>query len=174
MSRAWRVWVCGLLACVLSCASRGDGEPQRNALDASIAESNAATHGSAIDDASIAVTSAGVADPLTLTADGNGAFVARHAWHRFATKIDSSGATLSGPGNAWSAGLHLARIGREGVMRDVDRPAPAARSRRIELTHEGVTEWYVHDSRGLEQGFDVATRPGGEGRAAASNLPISP
>ncbi|MFI5297907.1 MAG: hypothetical protein ACHREM_07380, partial [Polyangiales bacterium] len=39
MSRAWRVWVCGLLACVLGCASKGGvGEAESNAADASLAE----------------------------------------------------------------------------------------------------------------------------------------
>ncbi|MFI5301938.1 MAG: hypothetical protein ACHREM_27935, partial [Polyangiales bacterium] len=160
MSRAWRVFCFVFLSLATSCASRGDAEIERSPADASLAETGAATSDS---DVAVHTSAAGIVDPLTLTADGHGAFTARHAWHRFSTTIDARGASLDGLGSAWHLGLRLARIGREGAMREVGRPAPTMREGRVRFEHEGVSEWYLHDSRGLEQGFEIAERPSGEG-----------
>ena len=61
--------------------------------------------------------------------------------------------TRTGPD--WSWGLQLTGIGRAG---DLCRPE-AARLRvdgdRVELVRGRLTEWYINDERGLEQGFTL-------------------
>jgi hypothetical protein len=79
--------------------------------------------------------------------------------------------------------MRLAGFGREGAVRDASdtrpelsgaakRPSPyplpqgegSNHSERIEYARAGVTEWYTNNSKGIEQGFDVAARPDGAGR----------
>ncbi|MFI5298702.1 MAG: hypothetical protein ACHREM_11440 [Polyangiales bacterium] len=92
-----------------------------------------------------------------------GSFVGSNAAQRFSTTVDAAGARLAGTISPWNASLHLARIGRDAAMNVVPAVAPTAREARVEFAHDGFVEWYTHDARGLEQGFDVAKRPTGIG-----------
>ncbi len=61
--------------------------------------------------------------------------------------------TRTGPD--WSWGLQLTGIGRAG---DLCRPEAASvrvDGKRVELVRGRLTEWYVNDERGLEQGFTL-------------------
>jgi len=56
--------------------------------------------------------------------------------------------------------LRLAGYGYGGRLRTPQRVAPVASANRVEYRRGELREWYVNDSRGLEQGFTLARRPG--------------
>ncbi|MFI5300093.1 MAG: hypothetical protein ACHREM_18555, partial [Polyangiales bacterium] len=95
------------------------------------------------------------------------AFVAFQRTQRWTTTVDAHGASLSpsatGTGATWSLGLHLTGIGRGTSITRVNAASAVGRRGRIELARDGVTEWYVRQAGGLEQGFDVAQKPNGSG-----------
>ncbi|MGH7724467.1 MAG: FG-GAP-like repeat-containing protein [Candidatus Eiseniibacteriota bacterium] len=64
---------------------------------------------------------------------------------------------------AWQWRWRTARWGRPGRMRHAEAVSPVARGSRVEYLRKGLVEWYENRSQGLEQGFTVATRPGGLG-----------
>ena len=64
---------------------------------------------------------------------------------------------------AWRLSLALDAWGREGALLPVEPAAPVADGRRVEYRRGVLTEWYVNDARGLEQGFTLDERPAGEG-----------
>jgi len=69
------------------------------------------------------------------------------------------------PSVGWS--MHLVSFGRKGSMRAADDVSPVTNGARLEYARTGsVTEWYVNEARGLEQGFTFARRPDGNGELA--------
>jgi hypothetical protein len=67
-------------------------------------------------------------------------------------------AAEAGPGWGWE--LRFTGYGYQGQV----QPVPAAletsqTGNRLEYRHAGLTEWYVNDERGLEQGFTIDTPP---------------
>jgi FG-GAP repeat. len=60
---------------------------------------------------------------------------------------------------AWSFDLSLARFGRERALSPVSLAIPVVDKNRISYTRTTITDWYVNDSKGLEQGFDVTESP---------------
>ncbi|MFI5077812.1 MAG: integrin alpha, partial [Vicinamibacteria bacterium] len=59
--------------------------------------------------------------------------------------------------------FELAAVGR-GVERGVVEPGEVfAAGARVEIRRGELTEWYENSPQGLEQGFDLATRPRGDG-----------
>ncbi len=55
--------------------------------------------------------------------------------------------------------MRLASFGRSGQSIAMLEVAPELSEQRVEYHHAGVTEWYVNQADGLEQGFDIAQRP---------------
>lgn len=75
--------------------------------------------------------------------------------------VDRSGVTWSVAGARLA--LRTSRIGRGDSLRDVAAGAPGSSGARVEIDRGGgVHEWLVPHPTGLEQGFDVATRPPGD------------
>ena len=71
----------------------------------------------------------------------------------------------------WEWSLQLERFGYEGALETVDKVAPVAEGNRVEYRRAELTEWYVNDPRGLEQGFTVAEAPSSApGRALVLEL----
>ena len=56
--------------------------------------------------------------------------------------------------------------GREGLPAEVVTPNVSVQGNRLEIQRGAITEWYVNDRLGLEQGFTVAERPRGDGSLA--------
>jgi len=79
-------------------------------------------------------------------------------------EFDHSGLSVRAHG---SQSLHmqfsLERFGRAENMRAAAREEPKISAGRVEFDFDGGREWYVNSSRGLEQGFDLFTRPHGGG-----------
>ena len=73
----------------------------------------------------------------------------------------------TGPQPAWEWGLRLAAYGFAGATRAPLPAALAADGNRIEYRRGPLTEWYVNDERGLEQGFTLAAAPAPVGTPGA-------
>ena len=94
----------------------------------------------------------------------------------FAARRSASGWQLSGGGvharfrgagpdlQATGGGLSmtLAGVGRGGASSPVPLASVSAHGNRVTLHHGGIDEWYAAGPLGIEQGFTVARRPGGQ------------
>src|SRR5688572_22515183 len=67
-------------------------------------------------------------------------------------------------GGAWTLRLTLEAWGREGALLPAEPAVPTAHGRHVEYRRGSLTEWYVNDLRGLEQGFTLDERPIGLGQ----------
>ncbi len=63
-------------------------------------------------------------------------------------------------------GLAVSGIGRGAQLARVAAGEVTVEGARVEIRRPGFVEWYVNSPAGLEQGFTLATRPGGEGPLA--------
>ncbi|MGH9870254.1 MAG: hypothetical protein ACREAA_19105 [Candidatus Polarisedimenticolia bacterium] len=65
----------------------------------------------------------------------------------------------------WRFAMHLSGFGREGSVAPVPPAVPQVSDNRVGIERPtlGLTEWYINDARGIEQGFTIARRPAGEG-----------
>jgi hypothetical protein len=65
----------------------------------------------------------------------------------------------------WEVALTLTRFGRDGSLVEVPSARPSVTVGRAELRRDslGLTEWYVNDERGVEQGFTLARAPSENG-----------
>ncbi len=59
----------------------------------------------------------------------------------------------------WEWNLELETLGYESNLAPVEEAAPIAEGRRVEYRRGELTEWYVNERAGLEQGFTVARAP---------------
>ncbi len=57
-------------------------------------------------------------------------------------------------------GMALSAYGHGSTLRPVGPAAPRAGANRVRYAHGALTEWYANGPLGIEQGFDVAARPG--------------
>jgi hypothetical protein len=60
---------------------------------------------------------------------------------------------------AWEWGLTLTGYGYEGAVQPVPPAGLSAQGNRIEYRRGNLTEWYLNDDRGIEQGFTIAAPP---------------
>ncbi len=66
-------------------------------------------------------------------------------------------------------GMALSAFGHGSTLRPVGPAVPRASANRVRYAHGALTEWYANGPLGIEQGFDVAARPG----SAAGPLTLS-
>jgi len=71
-------------------------------------------------------------------------------------------------GPPWELSLSLVGVGRGTDVRAVDAPTLDPRGKRIDYRRGRLTEWYVNDERGLEQGFTLSEPPEDLPRSAAT------
>jgi hypothetical protein len=57
-------------------------------------------------------------------------------------------------------GMTLTAYGHGSTLRPVEPAAPRASANRVRYAHGALTEWYANGPLGIEQGFDIAARPG--------------
>ena len=55
----------------------------------------------------------------------------------------------------WHWGLSLASFGDAGQQQSTAAIEPTTNGNRVEYAHGSITEWYVNDAKGLEQGFTL-------------------
>ena len=59
----------------------------------------------------------------------------------------------------WQVNISLAKIGRGDVLYAVEPATLSANGNRLEYLRGNVTEWYLNDKSGMEQGFLILERP---------------
>ncbi len=74
------------------------------------------------------------------------------------TRFSRRGVTIAS-GTA-QLGMALSAYGHGGTLRPVGSAVPRASANRVRYAHGALTEWYANGPLGIEQGFDVAARPG--------------
>ncbi len=92
--------------------------------------------------------------------------VAPNRAHGFRTVFRDDGITMlpRRSGDApWALALTLVGIGRGDAVAAPETPTRFVDGNRVEYRRGDLTEWYLNDPRGLEQGFTLATRPDGDG-----------
>ncbi len=65
--------------------------------------------------------------------------------------------------DGWELGLSLVRFGRAGKPQLVARQVLSVHDNTADYHRGGISEWYINDARGLEQGFRISAPPDGEG-----------
>jgi hypothetical protein len=95
-----------------------------------------------------------------------GGWQARNPGQAWLTKFDGSGFTVTPDTGDWSWGLELEG---HGEVLEVQRN----NGKVSYLREDGVTEWFVNDSRGLEQGWTLTKRPKREEVGAPFCLELS-
>ena len=97
---------------------------------------------------------------LTVESDGSGyrAFNPKQKLH---LRFDDAAASVRA--EEATVRLRLSGWGRAGRLASPDTAVVSVKGNRVEYRRDAVTEWYVNDGRGLEQGFTVTARPAGEG-----------
>lgn len=87
-----------------------------------------------------------------------GGWLARNPGQRWTTVFDGRGFTVTPDGGGWSWGLELVEAG--GRKFGGAGSFAATGSGRIEVRRDAdLTEWFVNDARGLEQGWTFRRRP---------------
>ncbi len=74
------------------------------------------------------------------------------------TRFSSRGIIVSS-GTA-QLGMALSAYGYGSALRSVEAAVPRASANRVRYAHGALREWYANGPLGIEQGFDVAARPG--------------
>ncbi len=98
-----------------------------------------------------------------VAAGSPGAWRAEHARFGMVATFESTRLVArSSEVGGWALGLDVAAWGRGEDLTPLAAQRPTARGRRVEWTDGDLTTWYVHDERGLEQGFTAARRPAGD------------
>jgi hypothetical protein len=72
---------------------------------------------------------------------------------------------------SWEWSLTLVGYGRGGVVLPVPAAVTTPNENRVEYAHGTLTEWYVNDARGLEQGFLLPGPPEGLGGLGVTKEP---
>ena len=92
-------------------------------------------------------------------------WVATHPGLSLEFEFDARGMSVQPRGaqqRDWHWGLQLVSFGAEGSLQSAGPASPHVEGNRVEYRRPGLTEWYVHDSRGVEQGFTVESSPKGD------------
>jgi hypothetical protein len=88
---------------------------------------------------------------------------------------DAGGISIAGGDalHSWNLTLGLRSWGRSGSLVTVEPVRPVAFGRRVEYLHGPVTEWYLNDRAGFEQGFTVNEPPPGPRGAGPLELGLA-
>lgn len=110
---------------------------------------------------------------VVVSADGS--HQARNPGQAWVTRFDGHAFTVSPDNGGWTWGLELKSYGYAG--RELDLPgSPDVKTEggKLEYQHDGnLSEWFVNDSRGLEQGWTLSHRPAGAEDGKPLKLEIS-
>jgi hypothetical protein len=75
-------------------------------------------------------------------------------------RFTPTGPEVSTGNSQW--GLGLAAVGRGGELAPVPAATPVPEANRVDYRRGSIQEWYLNGPAGLEQGFTLAERPGGD------------
>lgn len=76
-------------------------------------------------------------------------------------------------GEAWKWDARLVSYGYGANQQAVERAEPVPLKNGIEYRRGSLTEWYLNDQRGLEQGFTLATRPAAADAKSQDSGPLT-
>src|SRR5262245_55746056 len=100
-----------------------------------------------------------------------GAFTAPNRSQDLRSEVSANGlevfpraADVSGAGAPWRLRLGTKSFGRSDATVDLTPATLSASDARIELDHGALQEWFANDEHGIEQGWTIAARPGGDAR----------
>ncbi|MEM7246255.1 MAG: thrombospondin type 3 repeat-containing protein [Acidobacteriota bacterium] len=99
---------------------------------------------------------------LEVATTSGGALVATSPRHRVRAELDPWGVTLSprtADASTWRVHQRAVAWGRSDGLSPLTLTGPRASGPRVEYDHGLVTEWYVNQRAGLEQGFTIAGPP---------------
>jgi hypothetical protein len=96
--------------------------------------------------------------------------VARNPAQRFSARFGRSGVAVAAGAARFT--LSLKAFGRASALTSLQPVSPVASANRVTYAHGSLREWWANGPLGLEQGFDIATRPPGSG-ALAFSLAVS-
>jgi hypothetical protein len=105
--------------------------------------------------------------------EADGALQAPNRAHDLRTRFTATGILVvpRSPGESnWEWGLSLVGHGRAGATSPARAAVPSAAGNRVDYRRGEITEWYVNDPRGLEQGFRLDAPP--EAMADAGEAPM--
>ena len=88
-------------------------------------------------------------------------FRAQNPEEKMAFRFQSNGlrVTVDQEEKIWEMGMELTGYGFENNLQPVEDPVMQAKGNRIEFDRGILTEWYINDKRGLEQGFTIHGPP---------------
>ena len=112
-----------------------------------------------------AVREAVLEEPYRVSPGKDGSWQAANPAQGMSASFSPSGLEVSGvdeEGEPWMLGRRLEGWGRGSRLTRAAEGSCEASGRRMEIRREGLTEWYVNDRRGVEQGFTVPSAPGSE------------
>lgn len=96
-------------------------------------------------------------------AEADGALAALNPGQQWRTRFDGRGFTVTPAAGGWTWGLELRRYGFPGAERAVGEKARVSHAQgRVAYDWDAtLREWFVNDTRGLEQGWTFHERPAG-------------
>ncbi len=103
-------------------------------------------------------------------------WVATHPGLNLEFEFDARGMRVQPRGarqQAWNWGLQLVGFGSEGGLQLAGPALPHVEGNRVEYRRPGLREWYIHDRRGMEQGFTVESPPAGAPERMRIELAVS-
>lgn len=104
----------------------------------------------------------------------NGTFQARNPRQAWQTRFDGRGFTVTPDSGSWQWGLELMEFGGKMIPAEPKHQKILPELGKISYVwDENITEWFVNDTRGLEQGWTVSRRPGDGGRSGPISLCLS-
>ncbi|MFN0243774.1 MAG: integrin alpha [Planctomycetota bacterium] len=96
--------------------------------------------------------------------DEDGVWSAPNRAHAFRSRVSATGLEVT-PRNGdrceWKLSLATTSFGRVDHTCELSAATVTVAQERVELDHGLLTEWFVNDERGLEQGWTIASRPNG-------------
>jgi hypothetical protein len=106
-------------------------------------------------------------------ADGR-ALVGYNPVHELALRFTPEGAAITSvrSDDSWVVNLRFVSYGRADRQQATEPIEPTAHGRSVEYRRPGLTEWYVNERRGLEQGFTLTAPPPGPREADPVRLVI--
>ena len=100
-----------------------------------------------------------------IVANPDGSHQARNPGQAWLTKFDGRGFTVTPDAGGWSWGLELVGYGEATDVKQEGGKISYVRA-------DSLTEWFINDSRGLEQGWTLARRPDCAGVAGSIRLQL--
>jgi uncharacterized repeat protein (TIGR02543 family) len=101
-----------------------------------------------------------------IVANSDGSHQARNAGQAWLAKFDGSGFTVIPDAGGWIWGLELSGYGEATEVRQEG-------GKISYLREDGLTEWFINDSRGLEQGWTLEKRPARAGSSGPLRLDLT-